>query len=203
MTTIVTGSGRCSMSEGMDEGLLRPGFFTDPAMQLCAEVAERLDEHAEASRLATRGAQETQARAGAREVQDLHRSADMAMWAGIVQGATTAASGVLQACTSPSSAGGAEGSGASGGSVGDPGGTVALGVLNGGGSAAAGLLGAESKHAQADSASARTTADRARGRADEQREDAQRATRSAERAIEHAGQILQAHRQAEQAALRA
>lgn len=183
MTVSQIGSGRGAQGAAASEASPAIPPPTTPEEALVGVIAEGLERQQSAARQARRASQDAQRAAGVREVAAMHQSAEQSFYAGVARGVGTASSAIGKA-------------------VGGDEGTVGQ-VATGATQALQGHFEAAGKHADAAAAAARTDAQHHRQMAEEHGEDGGRAGRRHESAQGHLGQMLDARRQAEQAALRA
>jgi colicin import membrane protein len=189
--------------------------WTDPTAMVIAQVQQSADEQQQAARQVRRSAQETRAQAAQQEVAEMHRAAELKMWSGIVQGVSTIASAAIDAgrqinrLSAASSTAPQEGGSAAAG-LGDRSDehwetalSTSSRATEGGAQILSSFLSGQAGHAEARARAERERGEAAQARAEDHREDAARAARTAERALEQLSAIVQAQRQAEQAAIRA
>jgi hypothetical protein len=204
-------------------GGVDPVAWTDPTAVVIAQAIQAAEDERAASRVAQRAAQEARSRAADQEIAAMHAAADERMIAGILQGAGTIASGVCEAfeggfqveqASQQGQVGEASGDGATNPTGCEPerndsaahwmiGFRAARRATEGGVKVASSVFEANAARNDAHARSYAEAREVAGSRADECREDADRAQRLRDRAIETLDQIVQARRQAEQAALRA
>jgi hypothetical protein len=174
----------------------------DALAVMVSEVSEQLDRSRASSREARSASREAQAERQESEIAKMREAATYTMAAGIVQGSLTIACAAAKGV----GVGVAGGTAAAGGTAPQSGvdaGWDQVGKgIEGASQIAGGILGEVSKQREADAASERQAAEREGGRVEDQTEDAREMRRAQEQALEAASQILQARRQAEQAALR-
>lgn len=199
MTIGAVGAGSAAGRGSIGEVEVQTVATEDGLAMLIGELSARLDESQKGTREARRASLEVQQSEQRQQIASLREKAAMTMYAGIVEGSVTMASAAVKGAGVAASASAAT---PSQGGV-DPGFSAVSQGIEGGGKIAGGVLERIAIERDAAATSHDQVANRAAGTAQEQGEDADRLQRLQEQALQHASAILDATRQAEQAALRA